>query len=135
MEFLHFYDLAFIATVCNKKCWKFSRRKKSMQIGEKSSENYPRPPPAVWFRSRNWSLLLLFNCAVCASSFDADLNANLFSVLLDRLCSLWFRGLYLFWTIMRKLRKILIFYAWNWCHLNLNYQSALDFWNCLVWNF
>ena len=65
MEFLDFYDLAVIATVCNKKCWKFSRRKKSMQIGEKSSENYPRPPPAVWFRSRNWSLLLLFNCAVC----------------------------------------------------------------------
>ena len=62
-----------------------------MQIGEKSSENYPRPPPAVWFRSRNWSLLLLFNCAVCASSFDADLNANLFSVLLDRLWSSWFR--------------------------------------------
>ena len=92
MEFLHFYDLAFIATVCNKKCWKFSRRKKSMQIGEKSSENYPRPPPAVWFRSRNWSLLLLFNCAVCASSFDADLNANLFSVLQDRLWSLWFRA-------------------------------------------
>ena len=38
-------------------------------------------------------LCCCYSTVLCASSFDADLNANLFSVLLDRLWSLWFGAL------------------------------------------
>ena len=38
-------------------------------------------------------LCCCYSTVLYASSFDADLNANLFSVLLDRLWSLWFGAL------------------------------------------
>ena len=61
-----------------------------MQIGEKKVVRIIPDPHLRFGFAHEIDLCCCYSTVLCASSFDADLNANLFSVLLDRLWSLWF---------------------------------------------